>query len=151
LHYQSIYKDEVAMIPLVMCVDDDPILLMLNELVLKEYAFCNELIKIESAELALEYFSQQSQKPLSEAVLPNILFLDINMPTMDGWKFLDEFTETFQQFHSKVSIVILSSSVNPADIERANKHPLVIGFMPKPMGDKELDELKKHPALSLYL
>ena len=139
------------MIPLVMCVDDDPIVLMLNELVLREHAFCNELIKIESAELALEYFSQQSKLPFGEAVLPNIVFLDINMPTMDGWRFLDEFTEIFQEFHSEVSIVILSSSVNPADIEKANKHPLVIGFMPKPIGDLELDELKKHPALSIYL
>jgi CheY-like chemotaxis protein len=139
------------MIPVVMCVDDDPIVLMLNELVLREHAFCNELIKIESAELALEHFSQQAKLPLGQAVLPNILFLDINMPTMDGWRFLSEFAENFQEFHSKVSIVILSSSVNPADIEKANKHPLVIGFMPKPIGDTELDELKKHPALSIYL
>jgi CheY-like chemotaxis protein len=139
------------MIPVVMCVDDDPIVLMLNELVLREHAFCKELIKIESAELALDHFSQQTQKPISQAILPNILFLDINMPTMDGWGFLDEFAEKFQQYHSKISIVILSSSVNPADIEKANKHPLVIGFMPKPIGDSELDELKKHPALSIYL
>ncbi|MEI6584962.1 MAG: response regulator [Sediminibacterium sp.] len=139
------------MIPVVMCVDDDPIVLMLNELVLRDHAFCNELIKIESAELALEHFSLQSKKPLAQAILPNILFLDINMPTMDGWGFLDAFTEKFQEFHSKVSIVILSSSVNPADIEKANKHPLVIGFMPKPIGDTELNELKKHPALSIYL
>ncbi len=139
------------MIPVVMCVDDDPIVLMLNELVLREHAFCNELIKIDSAELALEYFKAQTQKPLAQAVLPNIIFLDINMPTMDGWGFLTEFAESFQEFHSKVSIVILSSSVNPADIEKANKHPLVIGFMPKPIGDLELDELKKHPALSIFI
>ena len=73
------------------------------------------------------------------------------MPTIDGWGFLDAFAENFQEYHSNVSIVILSSSVNPADIEKANKHPLVIGFMPKPIGDTELDELKKHPALSIYL
>ena len=136
------------MIPVVMCVDDDPIVLMLNELVLREHSFCNELIKIESAELAIAYFSQQSQLPKGQAVIPNILFLDINMPTMDGWGFLDEFAEKFQEYHSKVSIVILSSSVNPADIDKANNHPLVIGFMPKPIGDIELDELKKHPAIS---
>jgi CheY-like chemotaxis protein len=139
------------MIPVVMCVDDDPIVLMLNELVLREHAFCKELIKVESAELALAYFSEQSEKPLSQAILPNVIFLDINMPTMDGWGFLDEFAKKFQKFHSKVFIVILSSSVNPADIEKANKQPLVKGFMPKPIGDPELDELKKHPALSIFL
>ena len=133
-----------------MCIDDDPIVLMLNDLILKEQSFCNDLIKYDKAESALEYFEEQSKLPKDQQIIPALIFLDINMPVMDGWEFLEEFSNRFQIFHETTSVIILSSSVNPADLEMAENHPLVIGFMPKPLGEPELATLKTNPALNKY-
>lgn len=138
------------MIQLAMCIDDDPIVLMLNDLILREQSFCKNLIKIDKAEIALEYFEEQTKLKPEEQALPSLIFLDINMPVMDGWEFLEAFTDKFQLFHNKVRVIILSSSVNPADLEMAENHPLVIGFMPKPLGETELTSLKKQPAITPY-
>lgn len=138
------------MIPLVMCIDDDPIVLMLNELILRDQRFCNKLIKIDKAESALAYFEEQATKPMEEQAVPTLIFLDINMPVMDGWEFLDIFTTKFSSFHDRVKVVILSSSVNPADLELANNHPLALSFMPKPVGEIELGIIKKHPSLAHF-
>jgi CheY-like chemotaxis protein len=138
------------MIQLAMCIDDDPIVLMLNDLILREQSFCHYLIKIDKAEVALDYFEAQSKLPAEAQSLPAIIFLDINMPVMDGWEFLEAFTNRFQIFHDQIKVIILSSSVNPADLEMAENHPLVIGFMPKPLGETELANLKKHESLLTY-
>ena len=138
------------MIPIAMCIDDDPIVLMLNDLILKELFFCDQLIKLDKAELALDYFRQQAILPPSNWSLPNIIFLDINMPIMDGWEFLEIFTKEFTRFHDKVKIVILSSSVNPADLELAKNHSLIIDFIPKPIGETELENLKKHESIAAF-
>ena len=138
------------MIPIAMCIDDDPIVLMLNDLILKEQFFCDQLIKLDKAELALDYFRQQAALPVADWALPNIIFLDINMPVMDGWEFLEIFTNEFTQFHDKVKVVILSSSVNPADLELAKNPALVVNFIPKPIGETELENLKKHESIAAF-
>jgi CheY-like chemotaxis protein len=138
------------MIQIAMCIDDDPIVLMLNDLILKEQSFCGNLLKYDKAESALEYFEDQSKLPQEKQTLPALIFLDINMPVMDGWEFLEEFTNRFKMFHDTIRVIILSSSVNPADLEMAANHPLVIGFMPKPLGEPELATLKANPALIQY-
>ena len=138
------------MIQVAMCIDDDPIVLMLNDLILKEQSFCGILIKYDRAESALEYFDEQSKLPKEEQELPSLIFLDINMPVMDGWEFLEVFSERFMMFHDIIRVIILSSSVNPADLEMAANHPLVIGFMPKPLGEAELALLKSNPTLQHY-
>jgi CheY-like chemotaxis protein len=138
------------MIQIAMCIDDDPIVLMLNDLILREQSFCGKLIKYDKAEAALEYFEVQSKLSKEEQTLPSLIFLDINMPVMDGWEFLEAFSNRFKMFHDTIRVIILSSSVNPADLAMAENHPLVIGFMPKPVGEPELATLKTNPAFIQY-
>ncbi len=69
---------------------------------------------------------------------PDILFLDINMPGMNGWEFLDQLEALPAEKHSPVFIAMLSTSVNPADHERAVSHNHVQGFFSKPLTEEAL-------------
>lgn len=138
------------MIPLVMCIDDDSIVLMLNEFILNDQSFCEKILKYDRADAALQYFTEQANLPELDRAIPTIIFLDINMPVLDGWEFLDCFTRDFPQFHQLLRFVILSSSINPLDLEMANNHPLVIHFMPKPIGEVSLVQLKGHEFISAF-
>ena len=69
------------------------------------------------------------------------LFLDINMPTLSGWEFLDEFDLFDQSIKDQYNIYILSSSVNIDDINRAKMNPLVVDFIEKPLNKAAVDKL----------
>jgi len=138
------------MVPLIMCVDDDPIMHMLSEIILEDNLFCKKILTFLNGKLALEYFSEQIKLPKKDWAIPPIIFLDLNMPVMNGWDFLDCFHEFYNPFHKVTNIIILSSSVNPDDIFKSKMYPLVIDFFPKPLEDKYLVDLKIHDAFSQY-
>jgi CheY-like chemotaxis protein len=65
------------------------------------------------------------------------------MPVMNGWEFLDTFIEKkFHHIFKKIKVIILSSTVDPNDIEKSKKHPIVIKFLPKPINKEMLESLK---------
>jgi len=73
--------------------------------------------------------------------LPDIILLDINMPVMNGWEFLDEFTRLKIDPESKCAIFVLSSSVFSEDINRAREYPEVKDFICKPLDGTKIREL----------
>ena len=75
------------------------------------------------------------------------MLLDLNMPIMNGWQFLDTLIGIDPDFANKLKIVVLSSSVDPKDKEKAADYPNIILFQPKPMTETVLAELKEHPLL----
>jgi len=68
---------------------------------------------------------------------PDVIFLDINMPEMDAWGFLDAIRGTTVEF----DVYVVSSSIEPRDVERANKEPLVRRFLEKPLGRNQLERV----------
>lgn len=128
------------MIKTVLCVDDDPITLMLSKMVLNKASFCNKLVTAKNGEEAILYFENLL---ITNDNYPNLIFLDLNMPIMNGWEFLDNFIE--KELHltfKEIKVVILSSSVDPNDIEKSKKYPIVIKFLPKPINKEILENLK---------
>ncbi|REK05662.1 MAG: response regulator [Bacteroidetes bacterium] len=120
-------------------VDDDPQNNALNKIVLRKSFGEVEVKDFVVPEEALEYLETEFiNKPLEEKVT---LFLDINMPTLTGWEFLDKFNSLSEPVKKQFNIYMLSSSVDPADIQRANLNPLVIDFIEKPLNKAILTKI----------
>ncbi len=131
------------MLDLILCVDDDPITLMLCKKVIAKTSFSNEIITAPNGEKALHYFKDLKQLTPSEISnkLPQLIFLDLNMPVMGGWEFLEYFnSDEYADFHS-VKVVVLSSTIDPEDLEKAKKYPMVVDFLSKPITISMLDYL----------
>lgn len=125
------------MLDLILCVDDDPITLMLCKKVINKASFSNEIATAKNGEEALLYFNELKQD--NEKKVPQLIFLDLNMPIMGGWEFLDSFNnENYSNFNS-VKIIILSSTIDPEDLKKAEKYPAVIDFLPKPITTSMLE------------
>lgn len=128
------------MLDLILCVDDDPITLMLCKMVIKKASFSNEIVTAKNGEEALKYLN--SQKETNSNQYPQLIFLDLNMPVMGGWEFLDEFNTDNYSAYNNTKIIILSSTIDPADLSRAKKYPMVIDFLSKPISKEMLEYVK---------
>jgi CheY-like chemotaxis protein len=138
------------MIPIVFCVDDDKVALMINKLNLQKTKFCEVILTAENGKEALDYFDNQMLLSENERVIPDLILLDLNMPVIDGWEFLEFFSEKYIELHKKVKIALLSSSVNPDDKTKADSNPFVFTFIDKALGMDNLNNLKEHAKLKDY-
>lgn len=130
------------MIESILSIDDDPITLMLSKMVLKKTEFCKELITAQNGEEAINYFEDLiAARNLTN--YPKLIFLDLNMPIMNGWEFLDTFImKNFHQIFNGIKVIILSSTVDPNDIEKSKNYPIVANFLAKPINKEMLEKLK---------
>jgi CheY-like chemotaxis protein len=105
-------------------------------MVITKALFSNEIITATNGEEALHYFNTLKQSKLSSklsAEQPQLIFLDLNMPVMGGWEFLDSFvTEDYSDFNT-TKVIVLSSTIDPEDLEKAKRYPMVIDFLSKPI------------------
>ncbi|GAB3196741.1 CheY-like chemotaxis protein [Pontibacter aydingkolensis] len=109
-------------------IDDDHISNFLTEKVLEEAEFSTEIQSFLSAEDALNFIKQDY-----EANVPDIIFLDLNMPMMNGWDFLDALAPYKDNLLGKCHVYILTSSLDTSDTARSKDYDLVSGFIHKPL------------------
>lgn len=136
------------MLDLILCVDDDPITLMLCKMVISRSAFSKEIITAQNGEEAINYFDEIKLNNLGNDILkyPELIFLDLNMPVMGGWEFLDHFSQNgYGELFSKTKVLVLSSTIDPKDIEKSKTYPMVIDFLSKPITKEMLDDLRNRP------
>jgi len=100
----------------------------------------NSEIKILSYLSGADAIQSLTQLMVSDDDMPDIILLDINMPVLSGWQFLDEFIKSKKQTDKKIAIYILSSSADPADKKKAKTYEEVSGYLCKPI---ETHTLKK--------
>ncbi len=138
------------MIDKVFCIDDDQITLVLSDMVIKKSEFAKEVITAKNGKEGLEWFSAYfSKNKLSiNQDPPQIIFLDLNMPVMNGWDFLEGYLMKYAERLPETKVVIVSSTVNPEDFLRANKYDIVIDFINKPLTAEGLSELMDHDKLT---
>ena len=128
------------MIKKILCVDDDPITLMLYKMVIAKATLAETVIVAKNGQEALEYYENSE----NENSYHELIFLDLNMPIMGGWEFLDNFTEKrFYPINENTKIIVLSSTIDPRDIEKVKNYPMILDFISKPVTKEMLEKLKE--------
>ena len=140
------------MINKVFCIDDDQVTIVLCDLVIKKAGFAKEVISATNGKEGLAWFSNYfSKKPASERPEPpQVIFLDLNMPVMNGWDFLEDYVMKYADRLPNTKVVIISSTVNPEDFSKANRYDMVIDFINKPLTIDGVKELMKNKFLESY-
>lgn len=126
-------------IGIVMLVDDNDTDNFISKRIIEITKFSNDVIVKNSGKSALDYLEEHKDSP--EAI-PDIIFLDINMPIVDGFVFLYEYEKFSNVVKDKCRVIILSSSDNKRDIDKIINNDFVIKFVTKPLTEKTLDEIK---------
>jgi CheY-like chemotaxis protein len=124
--------------PSVMLVDDNELDNFINKKLLETEVFATEISVHTSAVNALDELKKRAGNPGS---LPRIIFLDIMMPGMDGFGFLDEFAHLPEEVRKSCKVVMLSTTESFKDLNRANQNPFVYKFLNKPLNKAVLDAI----------
>ena len=130
---------ETKTIDLVMLVDDNETDNFISKRIIEITKFARRVEVKNSGKSALDYLKEHQTSPEN---LPNIIFLDINMPIVDGFVFLYEFEKFSEVVRNKCKVIILSSSDNKRDIDKIVNNNHVIKFITKPLTEVALDEIK---------
>ena len=139
LSLQFIYRQNKSdMIKNVLLIDDDPFCNRMNGFVLERYVAPDAIVTFENAMDALKYLRGLIIKG-DIGSFPDVLLLDLHMSYMDGWGFLDEFGKLPASFRTRAQVFILTSSIQPADKERAKLRTDVSGYIEKPFTLAELE------------
>jgi CheY-like chemotaxis protein len=120
-------------------VDDDPADNIIFKLCVKKTFDKCETVIFNVPEEGLAFLESEIKTLMT--ISPTVLFLDINMPTLSGWQFLEKYEQIESSNKDEISIYMLSSSVDNRDIEKANSHPVVKGYIVKPLSKQVLQNL----------
>jgi CheY-like chemotaxis protein len=122
--------------PLIGIIDDDKIYQFMLHKIIDDNKLAEGVVPFFDGEKAIQYLRDNYA---SIENIPDILFLDVNMPIMDGWQFMEEFASIKEKIKKKIVIFMLSSSLNPMDVEKASKISEVSKYLVKPI---KLQEVK---------
>jgi CheY-like chemotaxis protein len=121
-------------------IDDDPTFNFITKLLLKKISFADEIIDFMDASEALARLQNTASDP---QVMPDLIFLDLNMPGMDGWDFLDVYKTLPATFLQQCKLYILTSSIDPSDKSKSLSYQCVTDFITKPLGLDRVTKIKE--------
>ena len=124
----------------ILVIDDDEPTNYLNQAIIEDSACANFVKAVQSGQEALEYLQNASSEDEEHSV-PDLIFLDVNMPAMNGWEFLEKYKLLNSEKKGKVMIVMLTTSLFPEDKQKALEIPEVSGFENKPLTAQKLNQI----------
>jgi len=122
----------------ILLIDDDESTNFLHQIVIEKSAITESVQACGSGQAALDYLSKAIN---GEYPQPDLIFLDINMPRMNGWEFLEEYDKLSDEQKGKMVVVMLTTSINPDDKAMAESLGYIAGFKNKPLTVEILQEL----------
>lgn len=126
-------------------IDDDGMYIRLLKKIIEARKLCDNLLIFNNGKESIDYF-EAILKNLHKEEVPDIMFIDLNMPIMDGWEFIKRFTKIENKFNKLISLYIVSSSINPVDIDRAKSLSNIKDYLVKPVRITELETIFKKSA-----
>lgn len=123
----------------VLLVDDDEATNFIHKHIIKAADFADNVKIVENGLQALEYLNSIHD---SEYMRPDLIFLDINMPRMNGWEFLEQYKQLDEELHAQMMVVMLTTSLNPVDKTNSETNGNIDHFMSKPLTIEMLEKLK---------
>ncbi len=125
----------------VLLIDDDKATNFFNKRVVTKHEGFHQVNTVQSGIAALEYLNAVEN---NTATKPDLIFLDINMPAMNGWEFLVEFSKLNQKVTNGIKVILLSTSSNPDDVKQSAKNHAVDDFINKPLSLGLLDNVLRN-------
>ena len=111
-------------------IDDDVMYHQITHIMMEEYSPVKEVVSSMDGKATLDYLIENKE---NDENLPDYIFLDLTMPEYDGWDFLNGYKKVYNSFKKAIRIYIVSSSIDPNDIERSKKYSFVDSFIIKPL------------------
>ena len=120
----------------ILIIDDDDTANFISIKLIEKYDFAETIVEKNNGREAIDYLLNSS------APLPELILLDINMPEMDGWFFVEELSSIGKDF-SATKIILLTSFINTTDLDRVTNNPAIFSLKEKPVSLEMLEEIEK--------
>ncbi|MDQ0107305.1 CheY-like chemotaxis protein [Chitinophaga terrae (ex Kim and Jung 2007)] len=128
----------MKLINMIFIVDDDPIHQQIAKIMIERQAISTGIRVFSDAQEVLDYLRENAG---NDAALPDLILLDLNMPVMDGWEFLEEYAAFCNDLPKQIRIFVLTSSIDEKDRERVAGYKFVTGYLTKPLSKEIISHL----------